>query len=111
MGLAESVAAFGGTPGRVRAALILTSCPALTSVAGWVLGGLIDPGPGVVRARQFVVVDREGRERALLEVTDGSPQLVLYDGGILPRLALFARPGGASGLALYDRVGARATLT
>src|SRR4051794_2982958 len=92
---------------RLTYALIFVGLLAAT----WTLSGLVLGPAAVVQARKFALVDREGREHAILEVTDGSPQLLLYDAEmILPRLALFARPGGASGLAIYDRVGARATL-
>jgi hypothetical protein len=105
--LADRVEALERANRRLTYALIFVGILA----AAWTLSGLVLGPAAVVQARKFALVDREGREHAILEVTDGSPQLLLYDEGILPRLALFARPGGASGLALYDRVGARATLT
>jgi hypothetical protein len=82
------------------------------AVAG-ALRSFIPRPPGDLRVQRLALVDGQGRECAILRSVEGEAQLLLYDQGVLPRVALSASSGPvrAAGLALYDRVGARATLT
>lgn len=58
----------------------------------------------VLKAERFVVVDKEGKPRALLGVLeDGEPGLQLYDQDEEGRVDLSLKPGGRPGLELSDR--------
>jgi hypothetical protein len=58
-----------------------------------------------VRAEKFIVVDGQGKPRAVLGTLDKEPLIALYDDKNNPRLALTVRKEGTPSLSLYDKNG------
>jgi len=95
---------------------------AMLALGGGLLGGVAatqlapavaDAAHGVhtVKAEQFVLVDKAGKQRAALEVTaSGLADLVLYDGAGDDRAELRVSRDGVSTLGFYDDKGARRVL-
>jgi hypothetical protein len=97
---------------------------ALLALAGGFIGGMIAiqlaPGESmaaakaararsarVVKAEQFVLVDRSGTQRGALQVADGTASLALNDGDGRNRAELRVRKEGASSVTFYDQAGNR----
>ena len=62
-----------------------------------------------VRARSFVVVDENGKTRAMMDMYKGGPRLLMFDENSKARTALGMTEHGAR-LRLFDENGARAEL-
>lgn len=58
-----------------------------------------------VRAQKFVMVDKDGMDRAFLGMVDATPNLVLYDKNSRARVDLAVLPDGSAGLDLSDNDG------
>jgi hypothetical protein len=98
---------------------------ALLALAGGFIGGMIAiqlaPGESmaaakaaraagaahVVRAEKFVLVDRSGTQRGVMQVADGTSLLALNDGDAHNRAELHVRKEGGSSVTFYDQAGNR----
>lgn len=61
----------------------------------------------VVRAEKFVLVDRSGTQRGVMQVADGTSSLALNDGDGHNRAELRVTKEGGSSATFYDRAGNR----
>ena len=60
----------------------------------------------VVTAEEFRVIDEEGKTRAMLAMLpDGSPNLVLFDNDLTPRVQIAVSAIGAPGILCFDKSG------
>jgi hypothetical protein len=94
---------------------------ALLALAGGFIGGTIAiqlaPGESmaaakaatmrVVRAEKFVLADRSGTQRGVMQVADGTSSLALNDGDGRNRAELHVRKEGGSSVTFYDQAGNR----
>jgi hypothetical protein len=97
---------------------------ALLALAGGFIGGMIAiqlaPGESmaaakaararsarVVKAEQFVLVDRSGTQRGVMQVADGTSSLALNDGDGHNRAELHVKKEGGSSVTFYDQAGNR----
>jgi hypothetical protein len=82
----------------------ITSIAAIVSIAATIfnLWFALAPRTGPVETTSLVLRDAEGKRRASLATTDGSPSLMLYDGNGTSRAALGVDAGGRPLLQLFD---------
>jgi hypothetical protein len=76
---------------------------------GNLVGALVAAPKGLGR-EGLAVVDKQGRPRAVIETSDASSGLVLYDGDLKQRAALTLRADEGAGLTLYDGTRPRTVL-